>query len=87
MVEEQVYLVALGPVRINSVKAKADDRELAPPASLVTGQRYPLPNVGMLVNVNAREALQVEFKGTRYTATGVNTSGPGTLDLDFTAMR
>ena len=38
----------------------------------------------MLVTVSAREAVQIEFKGGRY---GANATGPGTLDLDFSAQR
>jgi hypothetical protein len=87
VVEEQVYLVALRPVQITSVKARSDGRELAPPVSLVTGQRYPLPNVSMLVGVSAREAVEVDFKKVRYGATGANVSGPGILALDFSAQR
>ena len=86
-VAEQVYLVALRPVQITAVKAKLDGRELAAPASLTTGQRYPLPNSPMLVSVSAREAVQIEFKGGRYAASGANVTGPGTLDLDFSAQR
>lgn len=41
----------------------------------------------MLVNVSAREALQIEFKKRRYGAAGANVSGPGTLSLDFSAQR
>lgn len=85
--EEQVYLVALRPVQILSVKAKSDSRELVPATSLETGQTYPVANVPMLVNVSAREALQIEFKKIRYGAAGVNVSGPGTLSLDFSAQR
>lgn len=87
VVEEPVYIVALRPVQITGVKGKADGRELAPttlPASLAAGQRYPLPNVGMLVSVSSRDAVQIEFKGGRYAASG---AGPGTLDLDFSAQR
>jgi hypothetical protein len=87
VVEEQVYLVALRPVQITSVKARSDGRELAPPTSLVTGQSYPLPNVSMLVGISAREAVQIEFKKVRYAASGANVSGPGTLALDFSAQR
>jgi transcriptional regulator with XRE-family HTH domain len=86
-VAEQVFLVALRPLQITAVKGKADGRELAAPASLVTGQRYPLPNTPMLVSVSAREAVQIEFKGGRYAASGNNITGPGTLDLDFSAQR
>jgi cytoskeletal protein RodZ len=85
--EEQVYIVALRPVQITSVKAKSDGRELAPPTSLETGQSYPVPNVPMLVSVSAREAVQVEFKKARYGAAGANVSGSGTLALDFSAQR
>jgi cytoskeleton protein RodZ len=86
-VAESVYLVALRPVQVTGVKSKGDNRELAPPAALATGQRYPLPNVPMLVSVSAREAVQIEFKGGRYAASGANVTGPGTLDLDFSAQR
>lgn len=89
--EEPVYLVALRPVQITAVKAKLDGRDVpvptALPASLVAGQSYPLPNVSMLVSVSAREAVQIEFKKNRYAASGANTSGPGTLALDFSAQR
>ncbi|NDC74693.1 XRE family transcriptional regulator [bacterium] len=85
--EEQVYLVALRPVQITSVKAKSDGRDLVPPTSLETGQSYPVPNVPMLVSVSAREAVQVEFKKVRYGAAGGNVSGSGTLALDFSAQR
>lgn len=84
---DPVYIVALRPVQITGVKGKGDGRDLAPtalPASLTPGQRYPLPNTGMLVSVSARDAVQIEFKGGRYAASG---TGPGTLDLDFSAQR
>lgn len=88
--EEPVYLVALRPVQITAVKTK-DGRDVpAPtplPAALVAGQSYPLPNVAMLVSVSAREAVQIEFKKARYAASGANTTGPGTLSLDFSAQR
>ena len=87
VVEERVYIVALRPVQITAVKSKTDGRELAPgplPAALATGDRYSLPNTGMLVSVTSRDAVQIEFKGGRYAASG---TGPGTLDLDFGAQR
>jgi transcriptional regulator with XRE-family HTH domain len=84
---EPVYILALRPVQITAVKSKVDGRELAPPTNLVTGQRYPLPNEPMLVSVAAREAIQIEYKGARYAASGANVTGPGTLDLDFSAQR
>ncbi len=87
VVAERVYIVALRPVQITAVKGKADGRDLASgplPASLATGERYALPNVGMLVSVTSRDGVQIEFKGGRYAASG---AGPGTLDLDFSAQR
>ncbi len=90
VVEEPVYIVALRPVQITGVRARDDGRNLAPtplPASLVPDQRYPLPNVAMLVTVSAREAVQIEFRGGRYAASGANITGPGTLELDFSAQR
>ena len=84
---EPVYIVALRPVQITAVKSKTDGHDLVPGASLVAGQRYPLPNSAMLVSVSAREAVQIEFKGGRYAASGANVTGPGTLELDFTAQR
>ena len=84
--EEFVYIVAQRPVQITAIKAKADNRELAAPVSLVAGQSYPLPNVVMLVSVSDRAAVQFEFKKVRYNG-GVNVSGPGTLSLDFSAQR
>jgi transcriptional regulator with XRE-family HTH domain len=85
---EPVYIVALRPVQVTAVKSKTDGRDLAPtgmPATLVAGQRYPLPNVGTLVSISARDAVQIEFKGGRYAASG---TGPGTLDLpEFGAQR
>ncbi len=84
--EEFVYIVAQRPVQITAIKAKVDNRELAPPVSLVAGQSYPLPNVAMLVSVSDRAAVQFEFKKVRYNG-GVNVSGPGTLSLDFSAQR
>lgn len=89
-VEEMVYIVALRPVQVTEVLGKADNRNLAPtalPASLAPDQRYPLPNVPMHVRVSAREAVQIEFKGARYAASGANITGPGTLELDFSAQR
>lgn len=87
VIAEPVYIVALRSVQISSAKAKGDGHDLAPgalPANLATGQRYQLPNVPMLVSVSARDAVQIEFKGGRYAASG---AGPGTLDLDFSAQR
>ncbi|MCX6938418.1 MAG: helix-turn-helix domain-containing protein [Verrucomicrobia bacterium] len=85
-VEESVYIVAQRPVQITAIRAKADNRELAAPVSLVAGQSYPLPNVAMLVSVSDRAAVQFEFKKVRYNG-GVNVTGPGTLSLDFSAQR
>jgi Uncharacterized protein conserved in bacteria len=85
--EESVYLVALRPVQVTGVKAKADGRDIAPtslPVTLAAGQRYQLPNTPMFVSVAARDAVQIEFKGVRYAAAG---TGPGALDLDFSANR
>lgn len=87
VVAEPVYIVALRPVQITAAKAKGDGHDLAPgalPANLAAGQRYQLPNAAMLVSVSARDAVQIEFKGGRYAAAG---TGPGTLDLDFSAQR
>ncbi|MCU0792473.1 MAG: helix-turn-helix domain-containing protein [Opitutaceae bacterium] len=83
--EEPVYIIALRPVQIVSVKARLDNRELAAPRSLVTGERYPVPNADMLINVSDRAAVQFEFKGNRY-GTGNNT-GPGVASLNFSAQR
>ncbi len=86
--EEPVYLVALRPVQLTSVKSKIDQREmLSATVSLVAGQRHSLANVPMLVSVSARDAVQIDFKNARYAASGANVTGPGTLDLDFTAMK
>ena len=82
---ESVYLIALRPVQITSVRGRLDQRELAPPRSLVTGERYELPNADMHVGVSDQAAVQFEFKGTRYGA-GANT-GPGVLALNFTDQR
>ena len=90
VVAESVYIVALRPVQITAVKGKPDGRDLAGtplPAALSPGQRYSLPNVPMLVSVSARESVQIEFKGGRYAASGANVTGPGTLELDFSAQR
>jgi cytoskeleton protein RodZ len=90
VVKEPVYIVALRPVQITSARAKADGRDISPnplPINLATGQRFPLPDVGSLVTVSAREAVQFEFKGGRYAASGANTTGPGTLELpEFGAL-
>ncbi len=86
--EEPVYLVALRPVQITSVKNKLDQREtLSSTVFLVAGQRHSLANVPMLVSVSARDAVQIDFKKARYAASGANVTGAGTLDLDFTAMK
>lgn len=86
--EEPVYLVALRPVQITSVKTKLDQREtLSSTVFLVAGQRHSLANVPMLVSVSARDAVQIDFKKARYAASGANVTGAGTLDLDFTAMK
>jgi hypothetical protein len=81
LAEEPVYLVALRPVQVNSVKAVADKRELVPPRALVTGERYALPNLDMLIDVSAREAVQLEFKGARYGAGSF--TGAGVLAINF----
>ena len=86
--EEPVYLVALRPVQLTSVKTKLDQREmLSSTVFLVAGQRHSLANVPMLVSVNARDAVQIDFKKARYAASGANVTGAGTLDLDFTGMK
>ncbi|MEO0055750.1 MAG: hypothetical protein RLZZ50_1697 [Verrucomicrobiota bacterium] len=82
---DPVYIIALRPVQITGVKSKPDGRDLAPATNLAANQRLPLPNVPMLVSVSAREAIQIEFKGGRYAA--ASTTGPGTIDLDFSAQR
>ena len=84
-VEEPVYIIALRPVQITSVKAKLDNRDLAAPRALVTGERYPVPNADMLIGVSDRAAVQFDFKGQRYGAG--NNTGPGVLSLNFTAQR
>lgn len=78
-IDEPVYLVAQRPVQIISVKATADGREIVPPRTLGAGERCPLPNTDMLVNVSAREAVLFEYKGQRYGAAVAGTTGPGTL--------
>lgn len=83
IVAEPIYIVALRPVQILEAKAKSDSRNIAPsalPVSLAEGQRYQLPNVGMLLRVSAQDAVQIEFMGRRYAASGGRT-GPGILDL------
>ncbi len=84
-IEEPVYIIALRPVQITSVKAKLDGRELAPPRSLVAGERYPVPNADMLIGVSDRAAVQFDYKDQRYGAG--NNTGPGVLALNFTAQR
>jgi transcriptional regulator with XRE-family HTH domain len=86
--EEPVYLIAMRPVQITSVRCKLDQREmLAAPVSLSAGQRHALVNLPMLVSVSARDAVQIDFKSARYAASGANVTGPGTLDLDFSGMK
>ncbi len=84
-IEEPVYIIALRPVQIQSVKARSDNRELAAPRSLAAGERYPVPNADMLIGVSDRSAVQFDFKGQRYGAG--NNTGPGVLTLNFTAQR
>jgi transcriptional regulator with XRE-family HTH domain len=84
-VEEPVYLMALRPVQVTSVKGRLDGVELAAPRALVTGERLPLPNADMAIGVSDRSAVQFEFKGVRYG--GGTSTGPGVLTLNFTAQR
>ncbi len=84
---DQVVLHALARVQVTSVKAKSDGRTLAPATTLNQGESLTLPNVPMLISVSAREAVQIGFKDERYAASGTNVTGPGALDLDFTALR
>lgn len=90
-VEEPVYIIAVRPVQITSVKARLDGRELAPPRALGAGERYPLPNADMLVGVSERSAVQFSFKEQTFDARDASTgrphTGPGVLALDFTASR
>ena len=79
VVDDRVYIVALRPVQINWVKDPVDGRELARPASLATGESYPLPNADAHVNVNAREAIQFRFRNQSFAAVGAGVTGPGTL--------
>jgi transcriptional regulator with XRE-family HTH domain len=84
-VEEPVYLMALRPVQVTSVKGRLDGVELAAPRALVTGERLPLPNADMAIGVSDRSAVQFEFRGVRYG--GGTSTGPGVLTLNFTAQR
>lgn len=84
-IEEPVYIIALRPVQIQSVKARSDNRDLAAPRTLATGDRYAVPNDDMLISVSDRSAVQFDYKGQRYGAG--NNTGPGVLTLNFTAQR
>jgi transcriptional regulator with XRE-family HTH domain len=78
-VAEPVYLVALRPIQILSVKSPADGRELARPTSLAANESYALPNADMHVNVSAREAVQFRFRNQSFAASVAGMTGPGTL--------
>lgn len=75
--EEPVYLVALRPVQVTSVKDKITASDLGSPRALATNERYALVNTDMLIGVSDRAAVQFEFHGGRYGA-GPST-GPGVL--------
>jgi len=87
----QVILIATRTVQIISVKGRLDGAELAAPRTLLSGERYALPNADMLVSVSDRAAVQFSFKEGTYDArdarTGVLPAGPGVLTLNFTAQR
>jgi cytoskeleton protein RodZ len=74
---DPVYLIALRPVQVTSVRDKATAAELAGPRSLAVNDRYPLTNVDMLISVSDRSAVQFEHNNIRYGA-GTST-GPGQL--------
>lgn len=84
-IEDAVYLIALRPVQVTSVKGRLDGRDLGTARSLVAGERYALPNADMLIGVNDRAAVQFEYREARYGA-GTST-GPGVLTINFTAQR
>lgn len=85
VLEDPVYLIAVRPVQIVSVKGRLDGRDVATARSLVAGERYPLPNADMLINVSDRAAVQFEYRGLRYGAG--DSAGPGVLTINFTAQR
>ncbi len=74
---DSVYLVALRPVQVTSVKDKVTSAELGAPRSLAVNERYALTNADMLISVSDRSAVQFEHNNIRYGA-GTN-SGPGVL--------
>jgi cytoskeleton protein RodZ len=84
-VADQVFLVALRPVRLEGVKDRLTGAEVSPMRELAANERLALPNADLLVNVSAREAVQFEYRGQRYAAAVAGTSGPGTLL--FTRLR
>ncbi len=85
VMEDPVYLIAVRPVQILSVKGRLDGRDVGTARTLVAGERYALPNADILVNVSDRAAVQFEYRGDKYGA-GTNT-GPGVLTINFTAQR
>jgi cytoskeleton protein RodZ len=85
VIEDPVYLIALRPVQILSVKGRIDGRDVGTARSLVAGERYPLPNADMLINVSDRSAVQFEYRDVRYGAG--SSTGPGVLTINFTAQR
>ncbi|TAG33088.1 MAG: XRE family transcriptional regulator [Verrucomicrobia bacterium] len=81
---DTVYLVALRPVQVTSVKSRSDQRELAAPRALAEGERYPLPNADMHIGVSDRAAVQFEFRSDRYGAG--SSTGPGVLAINFSGQ-
>jgi transcriptional regulator with XRE-family HTH domain len=77
---DAVYLVALRPVQVTSVRDKVTSAELGAPRSLAVNERYALSNVDMLISVSDRSAVQFEHNNIRYGA-GTST-GPGQLIWD-----
>lgn len=83
--DDTVYLIALRPVQVLSVKDRLDGRDVGTARTLVAGERYSLPNADMLVRVSDQAAVQFEYRGAKYGA-GTST-GPGVLAINFTAQR
>lgn len=84
--DENVYIIALRPLRLTSAKEVGSNVELLrAPVELAAGQRHALPNRVMIVQATDRGALQIQFKGQIFNpqASGAGAFGP----LNFTGQR
>jgi transcriptional regulator with XRE-family HTH domain len=77
-------LVALRPVQL-TVARQADGSELFA-GDLAAGDRHDFPNTDLLLTTSAVDALQIEYRGARFSIGGADFHGPRT-SLHLAPMR